>query len=563
MNKLLTTTFVTAIRPSTSFCSSKNTSADKFGTFHLNLPDGKFYPVEELHYEIENGKRGFKIIPVVDRESDFGSPGYENDPKTHTIGLSTIVKGCETLDEEIRKAYGIQEGAEFVAVMSYQHHENDTGSLQELADHNFLKLENSQTHSALYIGNGRTRNSPYNYHGKRLQVSGYPANIYVIKPDGIPTEVFLLNWFVASKLINEAGGHVKFPQDYKLDNYHLISMKEVMNHFRGWMDPNWVNPEYPGASFHELLTAQNVFALYCCEFTTFTLNLALNLPFNLKGFQSVFGQAEGRELWKITERTWKELTGENIPVVSDFTPLWKQQSLPANTNETGKGLAFKPQNTADIISCFMRMYCPWYALGVGLSSTILLSFIPEVMKRTGLEDKDLLPLFIEAVNEMAFHASLVDGFTVEAIQKEIETHVSATLPQIASLVTSSVKSQMNRPDTVKRRRMLTENGLPSQERAFIMYSESVQLILNQADNIEPKQSIHDQLENDLEGRSFETNAKFYSPPAIYHRIATGIYPANSLIKVKAVGTVMDVRDVEVHGETVQPSVTNNQVTGRK
>ena len=540
-----------SFRPSQSFCESKNTSPENLGSFHLTLPSGKIYSVNELHYPLADGSMGLNIIPVVDRTSDNGSPEYDVYPQKQRIGGSLVINGCENLDDEIRKAYGVSSDEEIVAILTYQHFENDSGTLQDLANPGFLKTENSQTHSALYIGEGKTRNSPYNYHGKRLQVKNYPANVYIVKPGGINTSVFLTNWSIASRLINEAGGHVKFPRDYMLDNFHLVSLKEVLHHFRGWIDKEWINEEVnKEIPFHDLLIEQNVFALYCCEFTTFSLNLALNLPFNKKGFQEAFGAEIGEKLWNTTKITWKEISGQEIPVVPDFTPLWKQNSLDSHSSALGEGLAFKPQNTGDIISGFMKMYCPWPTLGVGLSSTILLSFLPEVMKRTGLKNNDLMPFFLEVVHEMAFYSSLASEAEIETIVKDIELHVKQSSPEMANAVREKLLSSLNSIEVKERKQGILVQGIPTTERAYGLYYESVKKLLAKIDHIDPGLSFEEQLRMDLAGKNYETKAKFYSPPAIFHRIATNLYEAHGQVSVVAIATIMDAADVEIVGETV-------------
>ena len=540
-----------SFRPSQVFCESKNTSAENLGSFHLTLPSGKTFSVNELHYPLADGSIGLNIIPVADRASDNGSPEYDDYPQTQRIGGSQFINGCENLDDALRKAYGVSADAEIVAILSYQHFENDSGTLQDLASPGFLKTENSQTHSALYIGQGQTRNSPYNYHGKRLQVKSYPANVYIVKPGGIDTNVFLMNWSIASRLINEAGGRVKFPRDYMLDNFHLVSLKEVLHHFRGWIDKEWINTEVnKEIPFHSLLVEQNVFALYCCEFTTFSLNLALNLPFNRKGFQEAFGVEIGEQLWDITKKTWKDISGKEIPNVPNFTPFWKQNSLDSHSSVLGEGLAFKPQNTGDIISCFMKMYCPWPELGAGLSSTILLSFLPEVMKRTGLNDKVLMPLFLEVVHEMAFYSSLASGAELGTIITDVEHHVRQSSPELAEVVREKLLSSFNSNETKERRQELLSLGIPTTERAYGLYYESVKKLLAKMDHVDPGLTFEEQLRMGLAGKDYDTKAKFYSPPAIFHRIATNLYQAHDQVSVVAIATIMDAADVEIVGEAI-------------
>ncbi len=552
--------YFSEFRPSQSFCDAKLTSVDKLGTFDLRLTQTKIFEVNEQHYTLPDGEVGLNIIPVVDREADHGSNLYENYPITKNLSGTVEVVGCELLDSIIRQASGLKATTPITAILTYLHFEYGEGNLQDLGNPSLLKTEASQTHSALYCGEGKTRNSPYTYHGKRLKVAGYPAHAYVVKVKDLDQDNFLLNWYIASRLINETNGGVKFPDDYKQDNYHLTNLQQIFEHYRGWVDKEWINKRVNGSKpFNQLLREANVFALYCCEYTTFSLNLALNLPFNKKGFQKVFG-SEGAELWEKTRATWRELTGEDIPNVSEFVALWESdgEEKPLLKNNIGQHLAFKPQNTGDLISSFMLMYAPWPYVGVGVGAAVCLGFLPEIQKRTGLGQAQLAPLFYEVIAQMAFYESCSREENHLAVINDISKmiHDEELINFIQAYLTSEHRLEM--------RSKLVQNGIPTIERVYGQYLEEIESFRKTLDAVVPKNDFDEQLAAELSGQSLEAHVQFYSPPAIFHRIATGAYPSHPRVTVQALGTVMDYSEV-VHVGTIESSQTKsvNEERGTK
>lgn len=559
--------YVGKFRPSKIFCSDKSTSIESLGTFTLTLPNGKQVPINELHYRLKTGELGLNIIPVVDRKADAGSPEYDEYPQAALINGAEVI-GCEYFDALLRTEYQADLSTPAVAILSYQHFENGKGELKDLAAPNSLKAEHSQTHSALYLGQGKTRNSPFNYHGNRLKVTAYPANVYIIKPRGIDINTFLLNWDIASRLINEAGGGVVFPNDYKFDNYHLTSLQQVLEHYRGWIDRTWVNPRVSNTvPFHEILRGKNVFALYCGEFTSFALNLALNLPFNEQGFFKVFGAAEGEALWETTRETWRTLTGNEIPKVPDFSPFWEQdgETKPLFKDVLGMHLAFKPQNTADLVSCFMQQYAPWPVVGVGTSAAICLGFLPEVRNRSGLADAQLIPLFLKVIGLMALYESITRTTPVESIIQDIIQGIRALGAGDVVMMEAYLKRALTSDEARSKREILIAGGLASQERAYGLYLAEVAKLRLEVDKISTENDLEEQITAEISGQSIATNVQFYSPPAVFHRIATGLYPCDPRIEVQAVGTIMDVSDVDDVSTQTAPSVQQSTATqgGRK
>src|SRR5690606_31086555 len=108
---------------------------------------------------------------------------------------------------------------------------------------NMLKSENGQTHMGAYIGLGRTRNAPFDYHGRVWYNQGYPVIVSEVSLEGVSQSAFNHNAYVVERLLNEGNDRVIFPNDYKQDWYRTHTLKSTLDFYRGWIDRTWKRPE--------------------------------------------------------------------------------------------------------------------------------------------------------------------------------------------------------------------------------------------------------------------------------------------------------------------------------
>ena len=81
----------------------------------------------------------------------------------------------------------------------------------------------------MYVGKGKTRNSPENYHDYGWDVKGhrrpYPATVQLLSLEGVPQEKLNRNLMITTALLNKG---VKFPGDYKNDIFRTIDLATTL-----------------------------------------------------------------------------------------------------------------------------------------------------------------------------------------------------------------------------------------------------------------------------------------------------------------------------------------------
>jgi hypothetical protein len=467
--------------------------ADKFGTFTLMQSMNPPVPykmsgtenilrLREGHYNLHmpNPSRvterrnnssdpdwlgvGVRILPVANGQ-------YKDvaDAKLHRVavwtkpnsqGLRTRIYGSQYVDSVWKKmVYGDDKdpGVIFAPIV-YSNPEHSAGALGDLSQ--MLKTEQGMTHMGLYTGNGFTINSPTSYHENTWwggidcgplsnddSSCGYPALIYSVHYKYLSTQfnatksaevavmqprkkaaileerrVFNQNAKTVLEIINQLNGGPEFPPDYKHDWYETLTLKNHLEFFADWIE---------GGDKAKRYQDNPALNHYCAEHITIGLNIALNVPQNLKGYQEVYGVERGSKLWTIVQRRWlkeRHIVSGRLwgPVAAtqfpetpaSFKPLWKAivekaearakkvtnssdqvrfVQLAGNPREripnrppvewdlVGMGVAWPFETTSDLMADFITQYARFTQVGPVVSALALIGFQDEAVKRLRMD----------------------------------------------------------------------------------------------------------------------------------------------------------------------------------
>ncbi len=524
---------------------------------NCDLSIGREYEVKELLYPQDGGTLGVKVLPVVDRIGNFTEEEYKQYPIKGKINNEEII-GSENLDYEIRKALNLSTTSRLFSILSYMHPEFDNISFQEIGSKSKNKTEFSITHNGMYIGDGLTRNSPFDYHHQKLCVEGYPASLSVVSLDGVSNEVISTNLHVCARILNESNGGVHFPSDYKADTFHLINLNSLGNHFRAMLDHSWVNDEINSTRpFIQLIEECDLFKLYCAEHVWQVLNTGLNIPQNERGYVEFYGEEVGRDLFEKAKETWKKLNPESpeFPVIPYFEPLWQKSDIqnPSTSHDIGKGMYCNPQTTSDLVRDIVKIYSPWHQVGPSYSIALILGFLSTLSERLGLEQKELVSHISKPINLISkYYLKTVDMAVGEFKQKLIVDLVKISSTEESTLLNLLSASLADLTDG---RSELTL------ERAYQDFEKEMDLIIEELRKVEPKFSLAELVNKYLAGEDHKKVVKYYNPPATIHKIVNNLVKCNPLVTFKTIGTVMDYRDVALadssHTATPKPS-TNTE-----
>ncbi len=398
----------------------KNTHHDyrtmeTFGTFTVTHPltGVPLFTIRPAQYVVgrnQDGSPQLGVRPIpVDDKSDNG----------HLI-----------MDAFLRKKMKLTADDYIFAPIVYFHPELYLGSLLELSKPEMYRTVDGITHMSVYIGQGRTRSSPKNYHNMKWEVmdkkNGYPAQVAQVHYDGVPADEFNKNAYIALRLLNEGNQGVQFTRlDYKRDHYNAINLKEILDFYRAWLDPTWIRAESDNnIPFYKMIMNWLKHDTYCSEHITMVLNVALNLVQTEAGYIATFGRDSeqpdlgaakqlngvdkgGEWFWKRAQVVWKQVAGnEPFPQVENtvMIPLWSRPGHVHTLNQNvgrrkliagnpirpgeaplvtypGVSTAWAPMTLVDIISDFMAFYARWDKIGPEFSIKALQGFEEQVADR--------------------------------------------------------------------------------------------------------------------------------------------------------------------------------------
>lgn len=530
-------------------------TANRFGTVEPSLPDGSAIKdisgrqkvVRDLHYHLGGGKVGIRPLPVADDDEE----GELADGKK--------IKGSAIVDSYLRKAMNLGESDPIYAVIGYMHPEFHKGTIVQFTEAH-LKLENGQTHLGAYIGGGRTRNSPKDYHRQTWSVAeggkGYPANISIVSLDGVDQKTFNQNATIALRLLNEAGAGVKFPPDYKFDYFRAVNLKETLDFFHGWLDKDWKRPG-DAEPFQKKLYSDPSYATYCAEHITISLNLALNVEQSLAGYKEVWGDADGARLWDLATKVFKNDIGEDLVPVSGYKPLWKQLGItePLKTMELGRSLAWPAETTADLISNFVEQYAAWPDVGAVVSTTVVLGFAGKAVERMGIDLPSFLTKALPVIAKMfpaeaatmpwkskpdpgAAYDQYVAGVKGALVKVLGDMAAKASLP--AAMLTGAVVPAVEQALAASKSRLITADPV-GVDKAWDGYRDAVKAEMEAARETPVKASP----EESAPGAKY---VQYYTPPAVVHRVTSGIHPLDSHVHIVTVATAMPAEELRESGK---------------
>jgi len=345
--------------------------------------------------------------------------------------------GYLIMDTFLRKKMKLTADDYIFAPIFYYHPEKYHGSLMELGKPEMHRIDDGFTHMGAYIGQGRTRNAPYDFFEMQWKLmdetKGYPAQVAQVKYGGVSSAEFNKNAYIALRLLNEGNKGVQFTRlEYKRDYYNANNLKEIFDFYRAWLDPKWIRADSDnGVPFYQIIMDDLKHDTYCSEHITMVLNVALNLVQTEAGYIATFGHDSeqpdlgaakqlkgvnkgGEWFWKRAHIVWKQVTDEPFPRVDDavMIPLWsrpghvhpenkkigrrrlfggKRRQLvagdPIKLGEAplvtypGTSMAWAPMTLADIVSDFMELYARWDMIGAENSIKALEGFEKQVADR--------------------------------------------------------------------------------------------------------------------------------------------------------------------------------------
>ncbi|MEZ4815933.1 MAG: hypothetical protein R3A80_12150 [Bdellovibrionota bacterium] len=434
---------------------------------HYKLYNFQKQPLNQwIQGERESLGYGIRIIPA--------APGFQS-PEAEKSGNLTI-QGSKTVDEYLRKVvYGYTDPADrrhtaetikaqqpIFAQIAYLHPEGFQGEPFSLANEPNLKTEMGFTHKGLYLGDGKTVNSPPYYHGDTWWDEGqanYPAFLSVIDFSGFSdgtnfnVKEFNKNGIMSAMVLNETAGGAHFPRefDYKFDPVYSVTLEKILDFYARWLeddpifgieDPN--DPRYMESQFYKT---------YCAEHATDITNVTINLPQNLTGYKEVYGERDGERLFELAmDKIYNSRSlrsGAEAIYIRDtylgkgseerrrkigegLTPYWQvlEKDLPANQKtkqvvfkdarsgkylaknpkfkEIGYSLAWQPETVADLLKDFIRAYLPWPRVGSLTSVAAMIGFSSEAKLRMNIDVLQYIKTISPIVQQIFLHEAAME-----------------------------------------------------------------------------------------------------------------------------------------------------------
>jgi hypothetical protein len=354
--------------------------------------------------------------------------------------------------------------------------------------------------------------------------------------------------------------------------------------------------------------------VYCAEHIVLALNVAVNVAHNRRGFQDIWGEVDGAKLWDLLVHRWNndnqvpvlrpepswvdewldwrawvgELsasrfrpwppapapdtggTWENIPLENSvpegdefFRPLWKFEGIhnPNAIATPGRSLAFPAQTTADLSQQFLTQYADWTTVGPVFSTALLMGFMGEIQRRTGISEQRFLELTVGIMAEM-FKFDAAMEFSKFIVQR------GGALPSGDAL--APIAEQFSGQAFTRYRNGLRLVAIPDPVAdAIISGASQLAFIQTHAEAWakQPNEQLRYSWARDQFSRavrplfraaqrepvalSLEAQAiagvmyvEYYTPPVIAHEMALGSYPSHQRVRFTTIASVFAAADVE-------------------
>ncbi len=533
------TTYVGPTRLSATALTKLNgLKEENFGTTTVNVmgADGQPKPhtVRDAQYDLGNGKVGVRLVSVQDNNAAANAE----------------------MDKLVRTELGLTANDPIWALIAYIHPEEHTKSLSEAGSS--LMTEMQSTHLGAYRGEGKTTNSPETYHSKTWNVGGYPANVQVMTLDGVPNGTLMRNMVNADSVLNQG---VQFPNDYKNDPFLTTDLNTTLMFYRDWIKG-------------EPYLNDNKWNTYCAEHKTIVANIGLNVPHNEAAFVEIYG-AEGKELFAAFKAKFKAANGGKEFFETNFEPLWKKEGLTADQIRPfkdvgewqkyqdsrfdgtlaagtyagfkplapGKGMAWTPETTADLVKNFVETYASFRDVGGYAAASAVLGFKDTVKDRMGITDEVYLQNAMPIINKMMI---------AEGMARAPGANVGEWAKQATAglyLAFGGAPADLAPGGTVKAPLM----GLAQ---AAMQGAGAAQAQITAASNggSEAKRTeaayswLRGAIKSDLETarKVMVTNpqlTQMYSPPAVTNRVINGMVEKSKFVGLRVIATAVDKRDV--------------------
>lgn len=531
------------LKPEVLAGAFKGISAEKFGTTDVLMPqaDGSMKPinVRDMQYDLGNGKVGMHLIAVKD-----GDPA-----------------GNKQMDDHLRAKMGLGPNDPIFTLISYLHPEEHTGDMKALGT-TMMKTEGGTTHLGAYIGGGRTTNSPENYHSSTWNVKGYPANVQMVSLQGVPQGELNKNLLAADTVLNKG---VKFPSDYKNDVLKTVDLNTTLQFYRDWIkdepylknDPQW--------------------ATYCAEHKTISTNIGLNVPHNLESFKEIFGD-EGAQLFEKFKVKFKAANNRDFTAADEthFEPLWKKEGLsaiqiaPLSKTEhdayqaarfdgslangtfrgprplaAGRGMAWRPESTADLVKNFMETYANFKDVGGYASAATIMGFKDTITERMGVDDKTYFQTAAPILNKIMVAEAMARAPGDTAGLAAWTEKATASL----YVAIGGKPADFGPGGTIDQARM----GLAKMCMQGVAGAgpQIMQMATQPADKRTDLAYgwMRGAIQTDMENAravavSDPSKTEMYSPPAVTNRVANGLVDSSKFVSIKVIATAVDASEVQ-------------------
>lgn len=512
-----------ALRPT----AERVVAPQRFGGFMTLLADGfvkdshgRPKVIRDIHYPLSvAGRYGIRAFPLVDRASF--RPNVQGIQPFDTYPVETRVAGQKilgsmALDVYAQKfLYGEERAQTFVQaqrttepnsdaeinaqkalearfdreqplfmILANAHPEVWMSPLNTVADEDSYRTQGAFSHMGSYLGFGRTRNSPFNYHGNTWKLENI-SNTYFVRLRKENLESFEDNWavnmnlYITSRLLNETMGNVIFPDNYMKDPYKMVTLKEVFSFYRAWFDESYVRADilkgrertqweafkprihanqtegraaldgftaaektaYRKLTFYHKVREVNEWRTYCAEHITIVLDVGLNLLHNSADYVRIYGPEVGANLWTIVSAKFREIAGFDMPVIPEnaFTPLWVSARTNGNQpianprDYTGysKGLPWPAQTNSDVVAAFLTTYVNWADVRALASAQTLQAFLPIFKDRLGIDAGFYAKAITPFITTMLFFDAAYDANSnVLATQASWNDYLTNVVPSV-------------------------------------------------------------------------------------------------------------------------------------
>lgn len=557
-----------------------------FGSTNIILSQDDLFNVKDYQYAVSKDANGnvtavgMYFLPVSDNSFVIDLNGNP-------------VAGSQMVDDFIRSKSGLGPTDDIYALISYMHPELNSGTIQALSqtDKNVLGF----THMGAYIGKGITSNSPVAYHDHRFGCAwggvigtnyGYPCNIHIVGLKGVNQSVFNRNCQLVDMLV---GHGLEFPGNYQNSMFRPVFVNAALMYYRDWLmqeaylinDPTWY--------------------FYCAANKLTVLNIACNLPHNLKSFQEVYGETEGTTLWNQFLNRYTNVTGFSFDyypgLETDFIPLWKQEGLSAKditpftiqqynaydqhrregTPYNGpepvpapKAVVCEAQSTADLIYEFIQIYADPYDAGPLATLGVLWGWKQPVLQRTGIPEIEYLVYALGIFQKLAYEYARTGAAAIPAPSWEesqwfwatyniLLTIFGGTGNKTANLqgiqeVQSLIDMDMKAFDLAK----LSVSSQPPTAEMLAVYtlldvSEKWNTIMaggiisNQdaySEFMESAKTVFDEAEKIVVKNPGKIQYNIL--PASFNLISNGLYGKNELVNVETICTAVDISEMQLN-----------------